>query len=163
MFIATCGNDDHEAALVEWQIKRANGFKRQSSALSGASGQMPPGFHEWLTEVSHNARRTINAAADVENRHGGGDPGRLGKFDGRSENAGVKLVGAQLPGHARLAVRPEGRERRLQPLRQPSRAIAIGYAIKSIGHCELSREFSCATHNVRRFQRRTIRDNVNAL
>jgi hypothetical protein len=52
MFIATCGSDDLEAALVEWQIKRANGFKRQPSALSGASGQMPPGFHEWLAEVS---------------------------------------------------------------------------------------------------------------
>jgi hypothetical protein len=47
----------------------------------------------------------------------------------------VKLVeGGQLLGRQPLILTPEGRERALQPLGQPYRAIVVAYAVKDIGH-----------------------------
>jgi len=52
--------------------------------------------------------------------------------------AGVKLVeGSQLLGCESLILRPEGRERRLQPLDQAGGAIVVAHAIKNIDHCSI--------------------------
>jgi hypothetical protein len=48
----------------------------------------------------------------------------------------VKLVErAQLLGREPLIIRPEGRERRLQPLGQAGRAIMAAHVVKYISHC----------------------------
>src|ERR1700722_19660034 len=134
-------------AVIKWKLQRAGGLERDLPALSGALGQIARGVHEWLAEVDarnpaaigrgQKARRSADARADVKNRHVGGDPSQLGKLGGRCESAGVKLVeGAQLLGREPLILRPEGRERRLQPFGQAGRAIVVADVIKGIGHCK---------------------------
>ena len=47
----------------------------------------------------------------------------------------MKLIeGSQLLRRQPLFIRPEGRERRLQPIGQAGRAIVVAHTIKDIGH-----------------------------
>ena len=57
------------------------------------------------------------------------------ELGGRGEPAGVELVeGAELLRRQPLIFRPEGGERRLQPLGQAGRTIVVAHAIEVIGH-----------------------------
>lgn len=132
-------------AVVERKVQRAGGLKRHPLALSRPLRQIARGIDEWLAEVDarnpaaigrgQKARRPANSRSDIQNRHGGGDPGQLGKLNGRCEPAGVKLVeGSQPLRRGARLVRPEGCQRRLQPLGQAGRAIMVAHPIKEIGH-----------------------------
>ena len=56
-------------------------------------------------------------------------------INGRCESSGMKLVDAsQLLRREPLFVRPESRERRLQPLGEAGRAIVVAHTIEDIGH-----------------------------
>ena len=165
---------DVETAVVEGKLQRAGGLKRHLPALSRALGQIARGIDEWLAEVdardlaaigrSQKARRPADARADIQNRHVGGDPGQLGKLGGRGEPPGVKLVERrQLLRREPLLLRPEGGERRLQPLGQAGRAIVVAHAIKDIGHCSVPPRLQVLPQIYDRFRRGTIRDNVDGV
>jgi hypothetical protein len=139
---------DIKTAVVKWKLERTRGLERRLPAQARALGQIARGIHEGLAEIdarnpaatgrSQKARRPADARTDVQNPHVSGDPSQLGKLGGRSEPAGVKLVnGTQLLGREPLILRPEGRERRLQPLGQAGRTIVVAHAIKHIGHCKV--------------------------
>ena len=134
-------------AVVKWKLQRAGSLERHLPALSRPLGQIARSIDERLAEVDarnlaakgrgQKASRPADPGAHVQNRHIGGDPCQLGKISGSGEPAGVKLVEAsQLLRHEPLFLRPEGRERGLQPLGQVGRAIVIAHAIKGIGHRE---------------------------
>lgn len=61
----------------------------------------------------------------------------------------MKLVeGSQLLRRELLFVRPEGRERGLQPLDQTTRAIVVAHTIKHIGHCGVPPRFQILIANI---------------
>ncbi len=163
-----------EMAVVERKVQRAGGLKRHLPALSRPLGQIARGIDEWLAEVDarnpaaigrgQKARRPANARSDIQNRHVGGNPGQLGKLGGRCQPSGVKLVeGSQLLRRESLVLRPEGRERRLQPLGQAGRAIVVAHAIKDIGHSAFLQNFGSLSQRYGGFPRATIRDNVDGV
>src|SRR6516225_7738017 len=136
---------DVEMAVVERKLQRAGGLERHLSALTRPLRQIARGIDEWLAEVdAHNsaaigrsqeARRPADARAGIQNRHAGSNPSQLGKLYGGCEPSGMKLVEvSQLLRREPLFVRPEGRERRLQPLCQAGRAIVVARAIENIRH-----------------------------
>src|SRR5260370_16126624 len=151
---------DVEMAVVERKFQRTGGLKRNPLALSRPLRQIARGVDEWLAEVdapnltaicrSQKARRPTNSRSDIQNRHVGGNPSQHGKLNGCCQPSGVKLVeGSQLLRREPLFVRPEGRERRLQPLGQAARAVVVAHTIKDIDHCSIPLKLQILTPDIR--------------